>query len=725
MPPTPSARVWLQGVFAGLKPAPVLLYRDALQDSGGDHSSLLDGYGCIIESPHCTMSIPLLNLDPSALTQIVLTTADKEPCSRSKPICVTVRGQGGGKTRALEEIRRGILRTNPNVLPIAITFSHHSDCNFDRWNGVEEPILFYALSLVARMASSFYDIDFYVLSKSIKDHLPDLLHFNRRSVSGAFELIREFVVIMMETMSVHHKMVDTLVLLVDETVRMENHIRNCGFFKFPANLKTTSLISAALLNERLNFSPGSGQPDQPINTALLISSLQVALVGQVPSSRAVKSILLAESLDPHAIVEKIWRPCFSRMLSKKEADTLMLTAAMVNNLPRMVESVDTFFRTGNNSKVPIDEKLVSDLFIYLMENANSRYSGFTLPAPGLLYASIFENVELKEKGVMEAFQVSIFTNSLKDFSATHVIQPAVSIMMLCAAAASNVDKCCALRNELTDTYSSLTNQIMACSKNDDVGRLLEVAGYHWLRFRLRLSSDVRPPFETNCGRLLGLGGAIAAGLLSYKLEVLLSTPVLSDRKIIDYTLTNLSYGKGGMKKVFAELESLQYETEPDAIVIRPHPKEAFDLCLKVFRPDSSHPPTTAPTITAHTPAVAPAAAASSAQRPLYIFIDFKSATEPVSSSLRKKRKLPKGGKQYDRVRKMLQEAGLVEEPGGTSKEQFSADFIYIYMCTHDIRTFQQGNALCMGRDDTLKFFGPLASLYQTGRSVLEARNLTN
>ena len=98
-----------------------------------------------------------------------------------------------------------------------------------------------------------------------------------------------------------------------------------------------------------------------------------------------------------------------------------------------------------------------------------------------------------------------------------------------------------------------------------------------------------------------------------------------------------------------------------------------------------------------------ALAASSAQRPLYIFIDFKSATEPVSSSLRKKRKLPKGGKQYDHVRKMLQEAGLVEE-SGTSEEQFSTNFLYIHMCTHNISTFQEGNAVCMGRDDTLKFF---------------------
>ena len=89
-----------------------------------------------------------------------------------------------------------------------------------------------------------------------------------------------------------------------------------------------------------------------------------------------------------------------------------------------------------------------------------------------------------------------------------------------------------------------------------------------------------------------------------------------------------------------------------------------------------------------------------------------------SSSLQKKPKLPKeGGKQYHHVLKMLQKAGLVEE-SGTSEEQFSTNFLYIYMCTHNIPTFHEGNAVCMGRDDTLKCFGPLASLYQTGCSVL-------
>ena len=699
-------------MFAGLKPAAALLHRKALQDSGGDHSSLLDGYGCIINQPHYTMSIPLLNLNPSALAHKVLTAAEIEPSTRRKPVCATVRGQGGGKTRALEEIRRAILCTRPNVLPIAITFNHKSECSFDSWGAVETPQLYYALSLVARMASSFFDISFAKAGNLLLLSLPALIEFGVLNFEDLHILmIREFVVIMMEAMSAHNRTVDTFVLLIDEAVRMERKMQSMKSFQrqLDGDVQMTSVISAALLNEKLTFSPSDGEPHQPINAALLISSLQVSPIGESSSGRSIFPIVLAESLDPHAVLEKIWRPCLNnRSLSKKEAGTLMLIAAMVNTLPRMVESVDTFFRTGNNRNVPIDEKLVSDLFEHIKEDMSSRYGRSKLGNENLIYAGVFhESVKLNEPGMMEAIEKSFITNSLTGFDETSTeIVPVLSIFRLLASDG--------VSQERTDTYSSLVDHIIASTKND-VGRLLEVAGYHWLRFRLRLLSNMGLHHETNCGRLLGLDAAIVTGSLSYNLEALLSTPVINSaqRRISFHTMTKRSYGATGMRRVIDELEGLKYEA--DTIVIRPHPKEAFDLCLKVFRPDSSHPAINAQTNTAPIPAVA--LAASSAQRPLYIFIDFKSATEPVSSSLRKKRKLPKGGKQYDHVRKMLQEAGLVEE-SGTSEEQFSTNFLYVYMCTHNISTFQEGNALCMGRDDTLKFFGPLASLYQTGYSVL-------
>ena len=67
---------------------------------------------------------------------------------------------GGGKTRALEEIRRRLL-LRPGTFVLAIT--HNSlwavDDTFDLWKGwegAEHLEISYALSLISRMGSMFY-----------------------------------------------------------------------------------------------------------------------------------------------------------------------------------------------------------------------------------------------------------------------------------------------------------------------------------------------------------------------------------------------------------------------------------------------------------------------------------------------------------------------------------------------------------------------------------------
>ena len=69
--------------------------------------------------------------------------------------------------------------------------------------------------------------------------LPAFTFPKHLELKNAEILIREFVVIMMEALSAHNQMVDTFVLLVDETVRMGNHVRDCGYFVFAGNLQMT------------------------------------------------------------------------------------------------------------------------------------------------------------------------------------------------------------------------------------------------------------------------------------------------------------------------------------------------------------------------------------------------------------------------------------------------------------------------------------------------------
>ena len=56
------------------------------------------------------MLIPCISFDPQSVAEEML-QASKEPSSRrDKCLFATVRGMGGGKTRAFEEIRRALLR---------------------------------------------------------------------------------------------------------------------------------------------------------------------------------------------------------------------------------------------------------------------------------------------------------------------------------------------------------------------------------------------------------------------------------------------------------------------------------------------------------------------------------------------------------------------------------------------------------------------------------------
>ena len=73
------------------------------------NATVVDVPGCIIDSPQDTMSIPLIGLDVKELVDVVIETSKKKSGPRKKPVCATVRGMGGGKTRAFEEMRRMLL----------------------------------------------------------------------------------------------------------------------------------------------------------------------------------------------------------------------------------------------------------------------------------------------------------------------------------------------------------------------------------------------------------------------------------------------------------------------------------------------------------------------------------------------------------------------------------------------------------------------------------------
>jgi hypothetical protein len=78
--------------------------------------------GCIIDEPWLRMVNQLIGLDAQAIADAVFKVAALPAAVRGKPVITIARGMGGGKTRALETLRRSMLRRD-GVLPLAITFN--------------------------------------------------------------------------------------------------------------------------------------------------------------------------------------------------------------------------------------------------------------------------------------------------------------------------------------------------------------------------------------------------------------------------------------------------------------------------------------------------------------------------------------------------------------------------------------------------------------------------
>ena len=195
----------------------------------------------------------------------------KEPAdSRQKALIGTVRGMGGGKTRVFEEIRR-VLLLKYGVLPIAITYNHlwsTGDC-IDRWkSAVKERRIWYALSLVSRMASVFYSIEFEDSASLIKDHLSNLPQKTK-----AKDIIRSFVVHAVSKVSLIRP-IDTFILLIDEAVKMEEQ----SFNTF-GDEDITQTVREAMLNTPISFN------NEVLNVSLIISSLSMTPIGVTKSGR--------------------------------------------------------------------------------------------------------------------------------------------------------------------------------------------------------------------------------------------------------------------------------------------------------------------------------------------------------------------------------------------------------------------------------------------------------
>ena len=131
----------------------------------------------MIDDTTNTLAIPLVSFNPDVVVDQLMKISEMTPAERTKPVGAIVKGMGGGKTRAFEEIRRRLM-VREKVLVIGITFNIEWSYNleFDNWIEVasKKPSLSYALSVISRMASILFEKDFREIVNLMREQIDSL-----------------------------------------------------------------------------------------------------------------------------------------------------------------------------------------------------------------------------------------------------------------------------------------------------------------------------------------------------------------------------------------------------------------------------------------------------------------------------------------------------------------------------------------------------------------------
>jgi hypothetical protein len=556
---------WLKKSFDGLEPS---MYLKNLNTTTEAFSEKF----CIMNKVKTNMKIPLLELDPKGISQIILEDSELEPDARLKPLHATMRGMGGGKTRTLEEIRRCLFQQK-SVFPIAITFNSHwipgyngvGNVIHDKCFGVDDPIFFYELAIVSRMASMFFEKDL----GEIQSRLRSQLHLLSRPI----DLIESMVVFMINRLS-NYRRVDYFILLIDEAVAMQTYIRK--HFNYFDDI--TSTVRQALLNNEIWIKYDNEA--KRLNVALVISSLEISPIGQTSSNRIVRPIILPSKLNVNDIVKKIW---------KLKDDRFALVAATLNELPRLVQFAYDFISKKGN--INFEREDISALYDYVFFQTRGMYGtrDMQLPSRSLLLKLIYgERVDIVE--TTDAIICSVVTNSLGSFTDKSQISPEVSLTMLYLAS----------ENDLPLLHEGLRMIYDTVKVNpNDIGHVMETAFLQWLKIRL----SVVVAAESENLTLKKLMGLQSLDLIPPRFDDIFEEGYKLKRNIKSIELQTSS--RKNITKFIDDLKAVQISEFNPMRIFLPAPiegrEDSFDVGLKVFAPDND---------------------------PLYLFFELKSKNEP-------------------------------------------------------------------------------------------------
>ena len=381
----------------------------------------------IISAPEEVLSFPLFDLDVDKVVNKIEDDVHEPPSCRSKFVMLVVRGHGGGKTRALEEIRRSLIEQMPTkrILVLGITFNNNTDLlvpkEYEKLPKCRSELKM-AYSVVVRMCYSLFGYSFKTCKKLIRKVL------QQNDIKDFSLLIRGFiryadVVVYLYTFIIvsnccrfavllvrkyqrlngilESQLVTSFVLLVDEMKRLHDHLvrTECAL-----QLRRCLLYSSLLHT-------GDNDCLQSIDIGLVISSVDIASTGgTVEAGSAIVRLLLPQRLDARKVVEKWWKIASTDVMYEQ----FYLLATLANNVPGHCEVV---YETVVKSRAKRSKISMKKLIKFVQESINSKYNynDIKYPSAQVLYSIVFQRIILPSDEVMQLVNDSIITNSLQNF----------------------------------------------------------------------------------------------------------------------------------------------------------------------------------------------------------------------------------------------------------------------------------------------------------------------
>ena len=655
---------------------------------GSDYLNTGKDTGCIINSPQRTMAHPMIDFDPKATADAVLKVAAMPADSRGKPVITIARGMGGGKTRALESVRRLLLHRD-GVLPLAITFNTNTPLLYDSWLENMRDLDIqkaYAVSLAARMVSAVFGVEYSAVANRFKANLA-LLDLSSYEASA---MIRDSVTFLVDRVNSARAQqtpptvaISTVVVLLDESRKMN---------EFANHPDLGAFARSALLDESIA---------QGLSAALVFSDLSFRGIDlKSTSGRAVRVLALPARLNSSRVVSEWWgRDAKGRVLTDESRGVLELVAASLNNMPRALEIADDFLRSNDG---PINSSLLVDLYEHVFTSAQDRYSP-SPPSIEVLSAMFFREAVPLDDTLFDAISRSVVTNPITEIAPKSEIFPEASLALL--KVLSQKPTASSFIKMVGEGIGSVLNTLTPdpdTNKPRPMGDVLEEAGLQALRSRLALA---RFAGDMTLARLCGVGGQALRDGLSVELQrddfenqvnvataAVMFAPLKPAR--YDGAVDRLSVNSRGSTKkckaFLAELDALVVDKSRPVRLIRSAESESWDMCVK-----------------ARDPATGGA---------FLVFFDDKSSTEfkDAQESI-KATKFATNPKQYANTKAVL----------GPSRP-----FLYVYRSTYPDLPSRvlpavtpdeadlPSRCMVLGRDDTLALLGPFAEIYKTARAAL-------